>query len=345
MRRAGGIGFAAVLTALIAAACAGVTSYAAAAQWIADLPRSVLSRIGIGPGRPAISTLRRMVLAADAELLDAVCSAWLAARSAAERPDGRQQVIAVDGKSVRGAIGADGRCEHLLAAADHRSGVVLAQLAVAAKTNEIPMLAPLLDRIAIRGAVVTVDALHTQRAAASYLHRRGAHYIFTVKDNQPRLRARLAALPWAQVPGVSSTNSGHGRIETRTVKVTSVQRGIGFPHAHLAIQVTRLRRVHGKNPTREVGYAITDMTWEQTNPAELAAMIRGHWTIENQLHWVRDVTFGEDAATTRTGTSAQVKATMTNIAISLHRLAGADNIAAATRAIFRDPHRFLELIA
>ena len=126
-------------------------------------------------------------------------------------------MIAVDGKSVRGAIRGDGRCEHLLAAVDHRSGVVLAQLAVAAKTNEIPMLAPLLDRIAISGVVVTVDALHTQRAAAEYLHRRGAHYIFTVKDNQPRLRARLAALPWAQIPApVSYTHldvykrQGHG---------------------------------------------------------------------------------------------------------------------------------------
>lgn len=112
-----------MLTVLIAAACAGVTSYAAAAQWIADLPGSVLSRIGIGPGRPAISTLRRLELAVDADLLDAVCSAWLAVRSAAESPSGRPRVIAVDGKSVRGAIRADGRCEHLLAAVDHRSGL------------------------------------------------------------------------------------------------------------------------------------------------------------------------------------------------------------------------------
>ncbi|MCO5308409.1 MAG: ISAs1 family transposase [Austwickia sp.] len=263
----------------------------------------------------------------------------MAARQAAEQPRRTHPVIAVDGKSVRGAIRGDGRCEHLLAAVDHRSGVVLAQLAVAAKTNEIPMLAPLLDRIAISGVVVTVDALHTQRVAAEYLHRRGAHYIFTVKDNQPRLRARLAALPWAQIPALISTNTGHGRIEERTVKVTAVQRGIGFPLAHLAIQITRDRRGRRQPPSREIVYAITDLSWEQTNPADLAAMIRGHWIIENQLHWVRDVTFSEDASTTRTGTSAQVKATMTNIAISLHRLDGATNIAAATRAVFRDPQR------
>lgn len=88
MLRDGGIGFAAVLTGLIAAACAGVTFYAAAAQWIADLPTSMLSRIGIGPGRPAISTLRRVVLAVDADLLDAVASAWLAARVVADQSRG-----------------------------------------------------------------------------------------------------------------------------------------------------------------------------------------------------------------------------------------------------------------
>lgn len=115
-RRDGGTGFAAVFTVFIAAACAGSISYAAAAQWIADLPKDLLRRIGIGPVTPAISTLRRLVLAVDADLLDAVLSAWVATRAAAQQPGqpqgprrGQRSLIAVDGKSLRGAIGADGR--------------------------------------------------------------------------------------------------------------------------------------------------------------------------------------------------------------------------------------------
>jgi Transposase DDE domain len=108
-------------------------------------------------------------------------------------------VIAVDGKTLRGSAAGGGEGRHLLAALDHAHGVVLGQVGVDAKTNEIPMLPVLLDRIDIAGAVVTADALHAQREHARYLARRGAYYILTVKGNQPGLHAQLTALPWRQV--------------------------------------------------------------------------------------------------------------------------------------------------
>jgi len=166
-----------------------------------DLPPAARVRLGLRRQAPNESTIRRILQAVDAEALDAAVSAWLAVRVARIQPASSAApapvpMIAIDGKSARGARGPDGRPVHLLAAFDQASGVVLGQTVVAGKTNEITAFAPLLDRVEIAGAVVTADALHTQHRHADYLIGRGAHYLLTVKRNQPRLHAQLRTLPW-----------------------------------------------------------------------------------------------------------------------------------------------------
>ena len=175
--------------------------------------------------------------------------------------------------------------------------------------------------------------------------------MLSVKGNQPRLRRQLAALPWREVQTAHrSAETAHGRREIRTLKVVTIAAGIEFPHATQAIQVTRKTRpVSARTGRRgrwrtETVYAITDLPAHQAHPAELAAWIRGHWQIENGLHWVRDVTFGEDLSQIRTGAAPQVMATLRNLAISLHRLAGATNIAKALRHHARDAIRPLQLL-
>jgi predicted transposase YbfD/YdcC len=244
------------------------------------------------------SNIRRTLQNLDADALDAAAGAWAQRRTMPQRKERR--VIAVDGKTLRGsAAGAqDGR--HLLAALDHAHGVVLGQVEVDAKTNEIPMLPALLDRIAIGGAVITADALHAQREHARYLARRGAHYILTVKGNQPGLHAQLKALPWREVPVTSDTRDrSHGRREHRTLKVTAVARGLAFPHAAQAIQIIRRRAKARKGKKRkwhaETVYAITSLAAAQASPSKLASMLRGHWAIEDRLHWIRDVIYDETA--------------------------------------------------
>src|ERR1035438_6444776 len=129
--------------------------------------------------------------------------------------------IRVDGKTVRGARNPDGSQVHLLAALAGRRGAVAAQTEVGAKTNEIPMIIPLLDGIDLDQAVVTADALHCQRATAEYVHGRGADFALPVKDNQPGLFDALDALPWHQVPVThAAADRGHGRITSRTIQVT-----------------------------------------------------------------------------------------------------------------------------
>jgi predicted transposase YbfD/YdcC len=164
--------------------------------------------------------------------------------------------------------------------------------------------------------VVTADALHAHRAHAEYLvTRRQAHYLITVKRNQPGLHAQLAALPWRQIPVAHEARErGHGRAERRTLKVTAVAAGLAFPHAAQAIQIMRRRRTltgtHSKKWSTETVYAVTSLTAIQAHPAELAQIVRGHWGIEDRLHWVRDVTYDEDRSQVRTGNGPRVMASL-----------------------------------
>jgi predicted transposase YbfD/YdcC len=342
--------FVAVLALGVGAVLGGARSYTAIAEWAHDLPVGVRVRLGLARPAPSESTIRRTLQAVDPDHLDQKVSAWLATRptvpvaTTVTRPATR--VIAVDGKSARGARGPDGRAVHLLAAFDHDSGIVLGQTVVAGKTNEITAFAPLLDRVDITGAIITADALHTQRAHAEYLHDRGAHYVLTVKGNQPGLRDQLATLPWAQIPEVDLTHDkGHGRAESRTLKLAAISAGIGFPHARLAIRLTRRRRSRTSGRCHiETVYAVTDLNWGEIRAEQLAEAIRRHWSIENRLHWIRDVVFDEDHSQIRTAAGPAVMATLRNLAISMHRLAGATNIAAACRHVGRHPNRVLPLL-
>ncbi|MGW7244640.1 ISAs1 family transposase [Streptomyces sp. NPDC054804] len=181
------------LTSLLAltacAVLAGATSLLAAGQWIADAPPSILQHVGIRldpvmPGRllPAEATVRRLLARLDGDALDRTVGRWLADR----RPKTHGLTgLAVDGKSLRGSAKADGRKIHLLAALDHATGLVVAQLDAGEKTNEITCFEPLLDTVAeLAGTVVTSDALHTQTSHAAYLLQRKAHYIVIVKGNR-----------------------------------------------------------------------------------------------------------------------------------------------------------------
>jgi predicted transposase YbfD/YdcC len=352
-------GLVVVLTVAVCAVAAGARSFVAVAEWVADVPGDIAAVLGTARRCPSESTIRRVLGKVDPDRFDAVVGAFVQRLCARRAPAGRRRVLAVDGKTLRGSrhTGSDGIevvGRHLLAVIDQHSRVVLGQLAVDGKASEINRFAPLLDTVTgidLAGVVITADALHTQREHVAALHARGAHWVLTVKGNQPRLRRQLAGLPWRQVgEGHRSTENGHGRREIRVLKVATIAAGIEFPHARQAVQIIRRTRPVSARTGRkghwhtETVYAITDLAPHQARPDELAAWIRGHWQIENGLHWVRDMTFGEDASRIRTGAAPQVMATLRNLAISLHRLAGATNLAAALRHHGRNAQRPLQLL-
>jgi predicted transposase YbfD/YdcC len=148
----------------------------------------------------------------------------------------------------------------------------------------------------------TFDALHTVRANLDWLiSEKNAQYIAVAKKNQPLLHARIRALPWRQVPAGSTTReTGHGRAETRTLKTAHVAR-LDFPHARQAIKLTRWRKDTATGTTyHQTVYAITSLASADATAPDLARLAREHWTIEAHHH-IRDMTFHEDTATSRTG--------------------------------------------
>ncbi|MFJ9845823.1 ISAs1 family transposase [Kitasatospora sp. NPDC101155] len=262
------------------------------------------------------------------------------------RPRGRV-AFAADGKCLRGAKRPDGTQIYVFSAVRHHDALTAAAREVGAKTNEIPEFQPLMEDIPdeeLKDAVVTLDALHAQREHARCLvEERGAHYLLSVKGNQKHLAQQLKSLPWKQIPVLHRTRErGHGREEIREVQVASVN-NLLFPHARQVVRIRRRRRPLGtKKWSEEIVYAVTDLPTEQASAEEIAAWARDHWTIENSVHWIRDVVFGEDARTIRTRNAPAIMAGLGDIVRSTLRAIGWANAAGARRA-HTDPAAILRL--
>ncbi|MGH3934173.1 MAG: ISAs1 family transposase [Pseudonocardiaceae bacterium] len=357
----------AVVLALCAAAVvAGMRSFTAISGWVADVPAELLAqlygqRAEPASAAPSKATIWRVVTGADSAVVDAVIGAWLAGQSSADQAAAAESAddssaliaIAVDGKTVRGATDPEGNQVHLLAAATHTNALVLGQVEVGAKTNEIPMFAPLLDSLADAGVdltqtVITADALHTQRAHAEYLHQRGAGFVFTVKDNQPGLFDALDALPWPEVPiAARDIDTAHGRITTRTIQVAPAPADLPFPHVNQVWLVERYITDPAGTPRSAVAaLGVTNLTAPRAAPTLLATLVRDHWGIET-LHWLRDTVYREDNSTAHTRSGPRVMAALRNLAIGAIRLTGRRDITEATRWATRAmdrPFKILKLI-
>lgn len=325
----------------LAAVLAGARSFAAIGEWVAEASTGLLGELGAGDGaRPSESTIRRAFARVDASVLDRVLGAWMWTQTA--MVSGRR-IIAIDGKTVRGARTKERAAPHLVAAFDHTAGGVLGQVAITAKSNEIPAVRTLLGLFDLNQTVVTVDAMHTQSDTAQAITAAGGDYVFTVKKNQPSLYRACKQLPWAKVPAHTTVSTGRGRRVRRTIKVVTAPTWITFDGAAQIAQIRRTVTRCGRK-TVEVVYVITSADHTAAPPATLAAWVQGHWTIENQLHWVRDVTYDEDRSQIRTGNAPHVMATIRNTAISLLRLTGWNNIAAGLRHHARDANRPVKLL-
>lgn len=198
----------------------------------------------------------------------------------------------------------------------------------------------------LAGCVVTFDAPHTVKDHLSWLVKtKKAHYIAVIKTNRPTAHQQISALPWSEVAIAHTTaTTGQGRRESRSIKTLAVADslgGIAVADAKLAIRIHRRRHVTGHPQTRETVYALTSLDAHQATPAELATYLRGQWAIENSSHYIRDVTFAEDACTVHTGSAPRAMATFRNLDHGVLKTLGADNIAKTTRAIRDLPERAL----
>ncbi|ACZ30622.1 transposase IS4 family protein [Xylanimonas cellulosilytica DSM 15894] len=355
--------------ALLAVAC-GAVGFAEIAEVAADLDPELTAAFGLVRCAPSAATFRRVLCTTDPTALDEALCRWAQARArpdAAGQPppapaDGqrRVRVISADGKTMRGARRrtGDGKIaqDQVVEILDHASGAVVACEPVN-DGDEIGAVRTVMGRLADRwgslaGVVVVTDAKHTQHKLVEQVGAVGGWWLLPVKANQPRILAKVRALPWAQVRAQDTCRGkAHGRAETRTVRVVQAPTHVDLALAGTAqvIKITRhtRRRPHPGAPaasTRENAYLLTSLPAEVADPATLAAMVRSHWLIENQVHWVRDTAYDEDRHTARTGNGPINLACLRNTAITRHRAHGASNIAKALRASARHARRALDAL-
>lgn len=331
----------------------GRQSQTAIAEWGADYGSAVLEPLGLkGERGPSQATVHRLFKQIDRDKIEAALSRWAEAvlqqdaqATAGELPVDHLEGIAVDGKTLRGSKKQGAQDAHLLSAVSHRLAVVVGQVAVDDKSNELTAIEQLLALIGVADRVTTTDALHTQRTLAQTILDQAGDYVMVVKENQPTLLADISLVfehteTLADTMTESYTCTIHGnRIEERRLWTSTAL--VGYCDWPGLRQVMQLERTVTNKCTRQVrqalAYAVTSLPPERASARQLLNVWRDHWCIENKVHYVRDVTFDEDRSQVRAGHIPQVMAAFRNLAISILRLLGYTNIAAACRRLAARP--------
>jgi predicted transposase YbfD/YdcC len=274
-------------------------------------------------GIPTHDTFNRVFAALDPKEFAAAVGGWMAAVCAAA---GLKQV-ALDGKAARRAPrNTFSGCLHLVSAWATENRLILGQESVADGSNEIAAIPELLRVLELKGALVTIDAAGCQVEIARQIRTQGGDYLLAVKGNQPSLQAAVQAVfdraCAVDFEGVShdmhaTVESGHGRQEERYVTVIYQPEGLPaeWPDVAAVVLVGRERKVNGKNASTSHYY----LTSRRAKAKQLGEAIRGHWGIENGLHWVSDVAFGEDDNSTRVGHAGANLGLVRRLALSLLR--------------------------
>jgi predicted transposase YbfD/YdcC len=353
---------AAVLALAVAAILANHRSVLAIAEWGARQDAALLADLGFPDGRtPCQSTLQRLFRHLDGDALSACLSACFAAAAAPAMDAPSPQGVAIDGKAQRGRLrfAHDGCLVHALSAFCHEPGIVLAHEPIDAAGDkaeaELTVAPALLARIDWRGRVLTGDALFCQRDLCRQVLASGGDYVLLVKENQGTLHDDLALLfdPPADVPAAPLTDcrvartvdTGHGRgREVRELLASTDLTGyLDWPDVAQVFRLERTWRDQG-TPKRTVHYGITSLPSTAADAAQVLALRRGHWNIENRLHRHKDVNFGEDASLVHAGSGPTVLALLRDAALSLLHHAGIRRIATCLRTHSQHPERAVALV-
>ena len=281
--------------------------------------------IDLPNGVPSHDTFGRLFAALDPEEFQTMFVAWT--EGLAEPMAGR--VVAVDGKTLRRSFdrASERAAIHMVSAWSANQGICLGQLKTAEKSNEITAIPLLLRRLKLAGAVVTIDAMGCQKKITAAIREGGADYVIAVKDNQPTLYRSIkdwfdasVALPADESPLVSftTTESGHGRDEQRTAWVGSVPEGLPNQEKWVGLRslgcVESVRTLNGKT---SVYHRFFISSLAPDDAKDLLRCVREHWSIENSLHWVLDMSFREDEGRARVGNAAENLSRLRHFALNL----------------------------
>jgi predicted transposase YbfD/YdcC len=357
-----------ILTLIVLAKLAGMTTPLAIAEWVrlrAGWLRKVLpvTRSSF----PCASTYSNVLQTLDAEQVNEVMTQLLtrveATKRCGEEPsrlvgqaEREQHVhVALDGKTLRGTLGheaADQRKMHQMALYETGTGLVLKEQVVGEKENELSIVSQFLSPVWIKGRIISADALHTQHTFCSEVTHGGGYFLLVAKGNQPTLRDDLQLFfseppadcqDWRQARTV---DKGHGRLEIREVEAsTELNEFLADKWTGVA-QVFRLvRTVTKKGKTsEEVVYGLTALSPAQASAQEVLALVREHWSIENRLHWRRDVTLREDDCQVRKGEAPRVLAVLNSFLLALLDFVGVSNVPSQMRTFDAHPLQAVRLL-
>ncbi len=321
---------------------------------------------------PCAGTLHNLLKRLDIVSLEALLTKWVFSKLESLQVFETQdlQGVAIDGKELCGSKDPETQYRtHLLAAVCHELGITLAQAAVCGKTNEIPISTQLLKAFEVTGKVVTTDALLTQRPFCKEIIKYQANYAMPVKENHkqmyhdirelfeplsetdtPQVQARrfqnLHTEADAHLDTHTDLETSHGVITTRTLTASTLLTDyINWPGLAQVYQYQSKREnTKTGETTYQTQYGITSLTPQDASAKTLLKLRRQHWTIENKVHWVRDVVLGEDASQARTGSLPHVMAALRNTALSLLRFDGHTKIAETLRFFAAKPKLAVKLI-
>lgn len=347
-----------VLLVMTLAKLAGADKPCAIADWVAERAGLFAKAFGLKrPAMPSHHTYRRII----GQVLRLEEWEQLVEDFLASLPqEGTPVQITLDGKTLRGTLAAgESRGLHLLAAYWPETGLVLCQLEVDPSTNEIGTAPLVLEKLDLPGKIVTGDALFAQRELSELIGQAGGDYVWTVKDNQPKLLADIAQLFAADTSLVKgfntgpvdyraaqTVNKGHGRIETRHLTVTAdLRENSTWPYLAQVFRLERTTILVASGHTRhEVAYGLTSLTPAQAGPERLLELVRTHWQQENGLHYRRDVTLQEDATRIKHWPVARVWASLNNLVLGLLARTGYASLPQARRHFDAHPDIGLQLL-
>jgi len=311
----------------IMAVIAGAEGPRAIGLWAKSNADWLKGRLQLPNGVPAHDTIGRVLMALKPAAFQACFENWIR-RLAANRKDGEREIIAIDGKTLRRshdrAAGLGPLC--VVSAWAVRSGISLGQLATEQKSNEITAIPELLDAIDVKGSIVTIDAAGCQKTIAAKIVEAGGDYVLTLKSNQEALHEAVVECFDAHVENDFSSPTlrthtemvkGHGRTDEITYCQMPVPADLpGKQHwkGMRTIGVAIRTSTQGDRTTNDVRYSISSL---RVGIKQFAASVRGHWGIENTLHWCLDVTFREDESRVRNRILADNVAWLKRFAISL----------------------------
>jgi len=310
-----------ILSLLVLAKLAGQKTLSGATQWIRHRASALAEHFGLQrEDMPCQMTYCNVLAAIDGKQLDDLLAAffvrWEAQSRCGEEPSrlltpestADHAQLAIDGKALR-ATSRQAHPVHQLSCYDVATGTVLWHANVQDKQNEISALKPLLCPAVVKGRILSLDAMHTQRALCAQVHRLEGDYVLIAKDNQATLKEDLADVfedrtadrrRWQEA---ETWDKGQGRLEHRQI-ICSPDLNDWFGKDWEGIeQVFRLERTVRTLKTgdrhHEVVYGLSSLSLRKASPSRMLGLVRNHWRIENRLHWRRDVTLGEDACQTR----------------------------------------------